>query len=1013
VIIAIFAASSLTFAATEMMSSAAAAGSPPADVVIDLAVEPRGELELTAPQAQPFTVQIANLAPSATYRVNVEWSVAAGNPRPPDRASIQTHEFPRAGWQRPGRLDFGPPCSTLQDEAHALLDSVAEADAAARLGALERETLPDQCRTLIRLLMDGARPRLPISYSLHDRDRLVVTVDRLEAASRRVVRTWRAVIRPAAAGTARWAWANEEEWAVGEVALDLAEMLRFAREGSIPEPTLILTGIAEDPSAPVRAYRVTMDAGRGATFTHTIAVGRHLWAPDAYEGLARSLLQRTGLRSARARGETHVPNALLEPTAATLRREARRVSERLRSAMADGEAHADAALVLGALALRESDGEFADYRSTLCRITAHLALSLALRRPGPGSPREQMAQALLATLVGRQREALDRLEVIEAADASATSRAWVRALRLRNTHDWRLLGHPEEGSLLERLAYFRVVRAATGSARAEELLSRSPAGSLPDWGWLVLGGGFLSVGEGSRFAELHTTRRELAEAWAEFAVAGDPAEAQLDVPAERCIVRSGRQGAARIEVVGWGRWAQFYQRQLCLVMVRAEDHLGRMLGTEEGASRFRREAQASLGHLGPFPVVQTRWILRFAESAASRQYHVLSEPAPAADDLDDERACKAFADRLQRTPEAVTFANWILMRSMCAVARDRGLLPPPHEWFSTGLPTGTTYDVGARFDGWDQIGQPNPDAEALRRIAPFSLPVLGYSARRRHSDSPGAAELEAALRPLTTYDLRAMRWVADRSYHDPAVHSRWLRAIAEVNPQVYVGLGRYLAQRDMDEEAAAAFEKGIALAPDRVSVAHSLDWLVDFYFDRGQTQDALRVARYGAGVSSGAGLLTMARLMERLGDDESAEDWYERTVEGYRVRTHLLRFYLRHDQRHPGGRFASEARDAEREIFPGGLERFAQGTIEGEPPSGQAYVVSPLDVDERDRRFGLRAGDRIVAVDGFRVRDERQFLTVRSFRDEPSMTVVAWRDGALVRIEGYYRRYRYGPARPR
>jgi tetratricopeptide (TPR) repeat protein len=217
----------------------------------------------------------------------------------------------------------------------------------------------------------------------------------------------------------------------------------------------------------------------------------------------------------------------------------------------------------------------------------------------------------------------------------------------------------------------------------------------------------------------------------------------------------------------------------------------------------------------------------------------------------------------------------------------------------------------------------------------------------------------------------------------------------------------------MDEEAAAAYEKAIDLAPDRVSVSGSLDWLVDFHFDRGQSQDALRVARYASGVSSGKGLQTMGRLMERLADLESAERWYKRVVEQYNVRTHLLRFYLRQEQRHRNGRFASEAREAEQELFPGGLEHFAEATIVGEPPSGQAYVVSPVDLDESDRRLGLRAGDRIVALDGFRVRDERQFLTVRTFRDEPSMKVVAWRGGHLVTIDGHYRRDCYGPARPR
>jgi hypothetical protein len=156
----------------------------------------------------------------------------------------------------------------------------------------------------------------------------------------------------------------------------------------------------------------------------------------------------------------------------------------------------------------------------------------------------------------------------------------------------------------------------------------------------------------------------------------------------------------------------------------------------------------------------------------------------------------------------------------------------------------------------------------------------------------------------------------------------------------------------------------------------------------------------------------MGRLVERLGDREAAEGWYRRIVERYEVRTELLDFYLRQEQRYGDGRYASEAVEARREIFPGGLERFGEGSVSGEPARDQAYTVSALDFDERVRRIGLRPGDRIVAVDGFRVRNEMQFLCVRSFRDDRTMSLVVWRDSRLVAFDGYYPRYGYGPARP-
>jgi hypothetical protein len=66
---------------------------------------------------------------------------------------------------------------------------------------------------------------------------------------------------------------------------------------------------------------------------------------------------------------------------------------------------------------------------------------------------------------------------------------------------------------------------------------------------------------------------------------------------------------------------------------------------------------------------------------------------------------------------------------------------------------------------------------------------------------------------------------------------------------------------------------------------------------------------------------------------------------------------------------------------------------------------------EKLRRFGIRAGDRVVALDGYRVRTVQQYLAVRSFSDAPKMTAVVWRDGRYQEVNGIFRREQYGPAR--
>ena len=75
----------------------------------------------------------------------------------------------------------------------------------------------------------------------------------------------------------------------------------------------------------------------------------------------------------------------------------------------------------------------------------------------------------------------------------------------------------------------------------------------------------------------------------------------------------------------------------------------------------------------------------------------------------------------------------------------------------------------------------------------------------------------------------------------------------------------------------------------------------------------------------------------------------------------------------------------------------------------ESFILSAAKLDERHRRLGLRAGDRVVSLDGYRVRTEDQFYTVMSFRDDPTLVADVWRGGRLETARGQYPRYRYGP----
>jgi tetratricopeptide (TPR) repeat protein len=978
-------------------------------VLLDLMSPDDRELSLSVPPGQFFDVRLVNLAPSSVYRVTADWLRAPTSPKPPERALHQTYELspPAPSQLRP--LPFGPPCDDLQRQVLELLRATEEAEVAPRLTSLEGLELPDACDFHIQSLLEKARPRLKTTYSLLAGDRLVVTVDRLDD-SRGVQRTWRAVVRPEGPPERQWASRTEEQWVVASVVLDLTEMVRFASERRLPEPSQILLELSEDLAAPVTAYRVEIDTGRGGRLSRTVVLEDHLWSPRAFEGLARSLLVLARLQPAKRRDRADVLKNLLTPTASVIREESRRVSGRLERSMTDAEAHAEAALILGALALREPASAFADTRPALNRMAVHLALARALSEVRAPSPQRAMAEAVLATLVGRQREALDRLEVIEVNRPSGPERAWARALHMRNTRDWRVLEEPEEASLLERLSYFRAALRAVGRASALAFLDRSRPEPVPDWGWLALGY-FPDVGTGNRYAGStdRMTREELAAAWEEES--GDPLEPGsttrvLNERAAGCIERGSGETPSRLRVVGWGLWAEFYQRQLLSTALCAEHHLRHMLAVDEAAAAYRGEVSGELGELRLFPAVQHRWTAALVGDTADGW----PPPSTSEDEVAapvDEETCESFASVIRESPEVGTFSNWEFMQRMCARARDTSTLPPLREWFRPGLPVGTSYGSRARFNAWDQLRQQAPTPESLRRIAPYSWPVLDYVVNSRFGNAPSPEDLISILGPLTEYDITAMRWISRRGVGDVSVHTRWLGKMAELDPDEYVRLARYLAHREIDDRAAAAYEKAIARARDRVAVSNNLGWLMDYYFERGQIEDAIRVANEAASTGSGGGLRTMARALERMGQPRDAERWYRRVADRYDRKEPLQRFHIRHARRYRDDLFATAAAEALTALFPEGLEAFSPDTISAEPGPEESYVLSTYDFDERLRRFGLRIGDRIVALDGHRVRNEQQYLAVRSFRDDPTMTAVVWRDGRLETVSGRYRRYRY------
>ena len=760
-------------------------------------------------------------------------------------------------------------------------------------------------------------------------------------------------------------WKTEQEWLVDRIVRDIRATAAWARDGRLPAAE---TGLA----------------GKG------MPLGEHVFAPSAYAALAREALAGVAPagdpRAAAEVEDERLVAALVDLRSAVLLRENAVLSRSLADHPLDAAAHARAALLLGAFALRDAAGRSTDVRPALCRMTAHLAVAAAMRGDAaPGVP-ARLAEAVLVTLAGRERDALARLDSLEAeARPTRALRAWLRALRLRNTGDWRLAMDARDLTLLEQLEEFRALARGQDDAAALEWLDRVQTVDLPDWGFIALGSGF-TVETGNRFAEAAPMRSlaEAAEAWASLRGGAPDEAAFLSALDERAsgLVTAGPDGRARPEVAGWGLWADRAQRHLVLGITVALHHfwqLGLPGETHAQADRYRYQ----FGRLELYPIV-----LR----------------AQATDAAEYPPAMAAARELAIRVPERLTGGHWALLREKPAFAPAPTDLPDEQAWFRPALPRGTLLEIDRRLGVLGELaGMPPETLRSLREMAPHDIGLALFDAARQPADRRDAASLAAVYGPLAEFNVRAMGKLADASWYDPAGFREWQGRLCEIVPDRCFMLGYRLAELGHADEAAVAYQKAFDRANDRVAAANQCRWLVRYYADHGQVRKAEVVARSAAGTGAASGLFALAELLERKGRLGDAEEQYRQILDRYQDPERLAGFYFR-QIRAGHAEYEPRFRNALALALPEGLLPLDRGALDKAPARG-AVVRKEND---NTKRWGIKWGDVIVALDGYRVHGRRSFDVINELSLAPRMDLVVWRGSRFVDVtaELWDRRFR-------
>lgn len=756
---------------------------------------------------------------------------------------------------------------------------------------------------------------------------------------------------------------TEGHWLADQTGRNVAELLAFAKNAG---------GALQWASKPVprqpQTYTFQAEID-GQPLTANIPVKDYIWSPSDYSQWARSLAARWKLQATPAtKAPADFLTTLATATPAALQAQSQRISTALSATPLDASLHEQAALVIASFALREAAGDFSDIRRELSRMAAHLAVARALQETAPDSIRA-FAECALNTLVGREVAALAILDKLPQDIAGSAS--WNRALRLRNTGDWRAEGDPTIP--LEAIEGFHARASSVNAHFAILWLEKLAAAPKYDWHRMVLEKDF-GVSDGHKFANesIKSEVTSLQENW--NTVHGKPLERQdlikaLTEPAAGPVVRNAA-GQGTVQVLGWDLWSAQQQRHLCN-SIRGTN---RFLRDKWGVSQYR-DAQKSIKQtfagMDLFPLLERE---------------LNDKPGDAAE------IGKRVSALIERRPDLISPALWSSLRE-----QGRSKLPPlaiasPDRWFNPLVASGTTYGFDLRSSGFSLPYGGSEFWKDLIALAPSNYQLRFGKLWKEFGENMPAEATEKEFAPILDYNHRAMVRLARVQKGQSDKYPATMEKVCAIDPDYYFNLGDWYVSVQQPEKAANAYQQGVDLGEDRVAASNQCEWLVNYYEDNGQGGRATAVATMAADVYSSSGLETLAKLHERRGELAQAADVFAKIEERYEDHCDLRLFHHRHRATNP----ASEKylAEAELKLFPNGVKKVTVADFQDAPKSGARVIKdSPIA-----GQVGITKGTIIVALNGQQIETQAQYFYIRSLLSTPDLNLIIWNGSAYSEV---------------
>lgn len=759
---------------------------------------------------------------------------------------------------------------------------------------------------------------------------------------------------------------DEASWLATEILQDVLEMSSYCNDRSsalamrIEANVKHLKGGFEPPS-------ISVSGGADTSALHSEwEMSRHFWAWENYAPFAVKILDKVSSSAAPE------PASIVAPILSDLeKQETKSIGKHNIALSKELSAHPDnpilhelAAVTIGVYAMRDAVPYFTDTRRYACRMAAHLSMARAIS-PKP-SHIGILADSLISLLVGRQAESLALVEQLPEQMA-----AYKLAIRLRSTGDWRLLTNKATATRLERNAWARAAIANTSSTWYASQLSSPEELADPDLGRAGTCANSLSVEAGHRFVS-RAIVREIAEYQKAFEThhqtsltKDNPTEGMNILPG-RCI-QSDDTNENRMTVLSWGHIADFHQRHLLGACMLMEEFLGGSLGMPGESSRLKVHLEKSYSGLRLYPLLCGKMELRAFKSVKPDTMSAIEKVLRPGNQGD------------------VPLPLWRSVAGASSVSQSAFV-----KWVNDHQPWNTSRYLLLRMSPKLRSLHDADKWTRATAMAPRDIDLLGYRANAMGVSTTDVESLRNHYRDVQDYNFSIITKVGYAARNTPAKCVEVMTAACEVNPDFYIDLGRWLETVDGGADAAiASYEKALALARSRVSLSHSLDWLARQYLDRGNHQRALQVAKEASSTYSAPGLRLEAQVLEEIGDLEGAEKLLKACLERYPKYNQLVPFYARNRARSPHCKLEWEKVAAD--IFPDGFETAQIDALDSPPKDGVAMEAS-------SRHGTLKLGTQVILVawDGIRVRNERQFRVVGDLSLRPDFQITYWIGGSYV-----------------